>query len=88
MPHGFTPRQFLKILQAASGRIEEASCGAYICRQGHGVFTEFWGVSPKFGGGLTFLGSFFFKGVLLFRGLYFGVPLIRKAPLWRAAVAV
>ncbi|CAE7558756.1 unnamed protein product [Symbiodinium natans] len=34
MPHGFTPRQFLKILQAASGRIEEASCGAYICRQG------------------------------------------------------
>lgn len=34
MPHGFTPRQFLKVFEACSGRIEEAFCGTYICRQG------------------------------------------------------
>lgn len=34
MPHGFTPRQFLKVVDAASGRIEEAVCGTYLCRQG------------------------------------------------------
>eukprot|EP00435_Cladocopium_sp_Y103_P045019 s892_g12.t2 len=34
MPHGFTPRQFLKVFEACSGRIEEATCGTYICRQG------------------------------------------------------
>ena len=34
MPHGFTPRQFLKVVDAAAGRIEEATCGTYLCRQG------------------------------------------------------
>ena len=43
MPHGFTPRQFLKVVDAASGRIEEAVCGTYLCRQGGmlpGMFQE------------------------------------------------
>ncbi|CAK9000082.1 unnamed protein product [Durusdinium trenchii] len=34
MGHGFTPRQFLKLFEAAHGRIEEARCGTFICRKG------------------------------------------------------
>ena len=34
MPHGFTPRQFLKIFQAAEGRLEERRCGSFVSRAG------------------------------------------------------
>ena len=44
MPHGFTPRQFLKVVDAASGRIEEAVCGTYLCRQGGMLQGMFQGI--------------------------------------------
>lgn len=47
MPHGFTPRQFLKVVDAASGRIEEAVCGTYLCRQGGMLQGMFQGILPQ-----------------------------------------